>query len=75
MSNEPINTDELVQTVSSNVLGIEMAIDRFNISEDAINEIMLDNGYEKCPSCEWYVETYELYDDEDELDGCCWNCR
>lgn len=38
-------------------------------TEDAIN-IMVDLGYEKCPECEWWVESCDLYNEDDEPCSC-----
>ena len=41
-----------------------------------LDEYLLNLGIEKCPGCDWYVESGELIPlDEDEPDGCCCNCR
>ena len=41
-----------------------------------LDEFLLDHNVEKCPGCEWYVESGELIPpDEDDPDGFCENCR
>lgn len=47
----------------------ELAIDK-----PVLDELLLDEGIEQCPSCGWYTETTWLLDG-DAVDGYCDNCR
>lgn len=45
-----------------------------DVSEDEVIEILLDEGVERCPECEWWVYSWELVD-EDGKETVCENCR
>ena len=40
------------------------------ISNEELEELMVDAGYERCSECEWWCETSELVDDESEPCPC-----
>lgn len=44
------------------------------ITEDEVLEILLDEGVERCPECDWWVYSWELVD-EDGNETACENCR
>lgn len=47
-----------------------------HIDENDIEEWLLSRNIEKCPCCEWMVESYQLIPDgEEDADGHCENCR
>ena len=43
---------------------------KYDLDHAEINEMMLDNGYEKCKGCRNYVEMYELTDEDFEYKNC-----
>lgn len=48
--------------------------EHFDIPIDDIEEILLDNNIEMCPECSWWVDSFELVDEEGESISCL-NCR
>lgn len=68
--------DEIIEMVSGYVLGLEDAMRETGMTDTEIDELMLNNGYEACPTCGWYVELHERFpDDSDDPDDHCSNCR
>jgi hypothetical protein len=46
------------------------------MDDNDVEEWLLSEGVEKCPCCEWLVESYQLIPDgDDDPDGHCENCR
>ena len=68
---------DIIDLATSYADGYERAL---VIAEDMeiedLDNWLLDHNVEKCPTCEWYVDSAELIPlDEDDPDGCCCNCR
>jgi len=82
MGNLKILTDtqreDLVMEAEGTAQTESKLLERFGlsgeISEDEMTEILLDEGVERCPECEWWVYSWELVD-EDGNETVCENCR
>lgn len=71
-----METEDIVELVTGFADGFFRASKKTKMSEGDLTELLLDNNIEKCPSCGWYVEAWELVIPEtDEVDGHCENCR
>ena len=60
-------------------ISLNFAIDQFSLldfglSEEDIIEALEQDSIELCPECGWWVESYELVDEYDNLCSC-ENCR
>lgn len=66
---------EIVDILSSEPIGEIKVRERFALRDGEMNLIMLNNGYEGCKKCGWFVECGELVNDEGEADGLCTDCR
>lgn len=65
--------NEWIADIANSASGEERALEEiegFEITD--VEEIMLDNGYERCASCDWYKELYELR--RVDGDAVCFNC-
>lgn len=69
--------DRIVDLATGFVDGYERALAIAEEEEiEDLDDWLLDHGIERCPSCEWYVESGELIPpDTDDPDGFCENCR
>lgn len=71
-----LDIHDIVDRCSSYADGEAQVRSKYRLSLERLTEIMLDQGYEKCKGCSWYVECGELTSPIDgELDGHCENCR
>lgn len=73
MINEKI-VDKIVEQLAGTSNSWCAASEDAGIEIEAIEEIMLNANYERCPECDWWVECSELLDDNGEL-TVCENCR
>lgn len=46
-----------------------------NDPDAVVVEAMSNRNLERCPHCDWWCETFELVNDDEEVDGHCDNCR
>ena len=55
----------------------QAALDCFELDCDIedVEESMAERNLEFCPTCGWWVDSYELLDDMDEPTETCTNCR
>lgn len=67
--------EELADLVTGYANGLERAVQETGMDQEALEDKLLDLSVEKCPTCDWYVDSHELFDDEGDLDGHCCNCR
>ena len=49
-------------------------LESFEITAEDLVEKLQEDSIEMCPECEWWVESYELVDDYDNLSSC-ENCK
>ncbi|MCC5612891.1 hypothetical protein LC612_40955 [Nostoc sp. CHAB 5834] len=57
-------------------LGFSQAQEQYELEAEVLEDLLLDQNIEKCPGCEWWVDSHELVGpDSDEPDGHCRNCR
>lgn len=70
----PKKLSELVDKVAHVGDGEMLIRSEYHLSEDEISEFMLDNGYERCPGCKWFVEVGELIGEDSEPKRCS-NCE
>lgn len=69
--------EDIVDRVTGYVNGYDRVLQDEALDLDAgeLDELLLDNNVEKCPQCEFYVDSHELLDSDGEIDGHCDNCR
>ncbi|MEB8476677.1 MULTISPECIES: hypothetical protein [Acidithiobacillus] len=67
--------DEVCDMATGYVDGFERAMGVLGLDVEAMEEWLLDHNIERCPSCDWFVASHELLNDEGEIDGLCDNCR
>lgn len=67
--------DELLDTVTSYADGFEKVLRVEGMTPESLEELLLDNGIEKCATCGWFTHSGFLVDDDNEADGFCDNCR
>jgi hypothetical protein len=67
----PEQVGEIVDTATGYATGFESVLRKYEgLTADELEELLLDNNVERCPGCDWYCESGELLDDEDNLVGC-----
>lgn len=66
---------EIVEILALETLGEIKVRKHFGLDDKQRTLIMLNNGYEKCTKCGWFVECGELVNEEGEADGLCTDCR
>lgn len=67
---------DIVDRCSSYADGEAQVRAKYRLSFERLKDIMLDEGYDKCPQCHWWCEAGEMTSPIDgELDGHCDNCR
>lgn len=69
----PQQTSALVDKVAHVGDGEATARREYNLTAEELVEFMLDNGYERCPKCRWFVESSELIGEDSEPKPCS-NC-
>jgi hypothetical protein len=67
--------ESLFEVVVGYADGFERAIAAFGLPPAELKEALLDANIEQCPSCKWWVDSFELLTDDDVIDGHCDNCR
>lgn len=68
--------DEAADLVTSYVDGLGRALQKFEVDQEELDDILLDLNVEKCSNCGWYVDSRDLLPDgEDNPDGFCIHCR
>lgn len=71
-------TPEIQSKIISTLIGTSSmdlnVIDEYEIEMEDIEELMLNNGYERCGDCGVWVESSELVDEEDEPRETCESC-
>ena len=73
--NDLPSDDEVCDMATGYVDGFERAMEVLGLDVEAMEEWLLDHNIERCPSCDWFVASHELLNDEGEIDGLCDNCR
>jgi hypothetical protein len=80
-TNQPFHFSVVVSAVVGTCLTADKIIERFSLdkmihvdTEEKLLELLEDWGVELCPHCNWWVESSELLDDEDNVVGC-QDCR
>jgi hypothetical protein len=73
----PKLTDKQKFDIESSIAGTpglgstyERMMEKYDITEEDIEEVMADAGWERCPECDWFVECSELVDAEGEDTAC-----
>lgn len=75
-ASQKMSVDDICDTVTGYVLGFEKVIQETGMDVSELEELLLNHNIEKCPTCEWYVDSFELLPDgESDPDGFCFNCR
>jgi len=73
-----VQREELAAEAQGTLLSEAQLLERSGlvdiITEDEVLEILLDEGVERCPECDWWVYSWELVD-EDGNETACENCR
>lgn len=67
--------EQIAEEVTGYVDGYERVLRDTDMTSDQLDEILLDLNIEQCPDCGWYVDSFELLNDDDIIDGHCDNCR
>jgi hypothetical protein len=67
--------DDICDEVKGYVDGFDRVMQNHDISDEDLRELLLDNSVEECPCCGWFVDSYELVNDEGIIDSFCDNCR
>jgi len=73
-------SDKQIHEITSFLEGtcnsIEQAMDRFDIDfpVEEVEDRLLDVNLERCPGCDWWVESSELVDSKGDI-VVCENCR
>lgn len=71
-----LQMSDLADLVCGTTDGFQKALDRHNLTDEDLTELLLTCDVEQCPGCGWWVESWELIPlDENEPDGHCENCR
>lgn len=67
--------DEIVNALAGqNHTEVELA-DKFGMSIEDVEQVMIDAGYERCESCDYWFEASETLGDDDEPLFQCKQCR
>jgi hypothetical protein len=61
---------EIVDTVTGYANGYTSAMAQFDIEAEDLDELLANANIEKCDGCDWYFESGELIDDNEEVVGC-----
>lgn len=73
-----VQMEELAAEAQGTLLTESELLERLDlgdeIDEGDVVEILLDEGVERCPECDWWVYSWELVD-EDGNETACENCR
>ena len=71
-----MNLTEVSDYLEGTCLSVDAAIEHFelNIDVEDLEDALLDVGLERCSGCGWWMESYELVDDDSEVVGCI-QCR
>ncbi len=67
--------EDLIETVTSYANGFERVLAASQMSREELKDRLLDDNIEQCPGCKWWVDSSELFDEDDQIDGHCENCR
>lgn len=68
-------TADLIETVIGYANGFDRALSSSGLSQSELEDLLLDENVEQCPDCEWWVDSSELFNNDDVIDGHCENCR
>ena len=66
---------DLVETVVGYANGFDRALVSSALSKAELKDLLLDENVEQCPGCRWWVDSSELLNEDDKIDGHCENCR
>lgn len=75
VSDRVLSDEEIIDIVTGYVLGLEKVLAETGMEVEDLEELLLNNNVEKCSNCDWFTDSYNLLDDDGEIDGCCDNCR
>lgn len=71
-----MTTEEICDVVTGYVDGYFRVKYATGMSDELLQELLLNNNIEKCVNCGQYTDSFNLLDDgEDDPDGFCDNCR
>lgn len=62
------------QSYEGTVKSAASIAEEMELSDDEVEELMLDADLERCPECEWWCRCGDLLDDNDDA-GACSSCR
>ena len=69
-----INIEDVKYYLLGTSNSISDAIENFNLDEEfdesELEDMISFTNIERCPYCEWWFESSELLDDDDEVVGC-----
>lgn len=68
-------TAEDIDELTGYANGESKVLARLNINVTLLEQLALDENVECCPTCDWWVDSHELLDDDQKIDGHCDNCR
>lgn len=54
----------LAHTIAYQGDGESQARNQYNLGPEEIDELMLENEFERCTGCDWYVEIFQLLTDD-----------
>ena len=66
---------EIVDLLTGYADGEQKALERFDLTIEEVEDVALNNGLERCPTCDCWVPAYELVDDDNEVRDECEDCR
>lgn len=71
----PKMEEDLAEMVTGYADGFERALVATGMSREDLKDRLLDDNVEQCPCCRWWVDSFQLLNDDDAIDGHCDNCR
>lgn len=67
--------DEIIESlIGQNWTEVELS-SKYDVTIEHIEELMVENGYERCEVCDYWFEMSETIDEDDEPTYCCESCR
>lgn len=67
---------EISDTCQHEAIGEFKMRAKYNLSHKELDDLLLDDNIERCPTCRLYVESHSRFNpDLDQVDAYCTNCR